>query len=84
MEAESARAKWVRMHIREWALVAKLLRVVNGQAEPWPFSIGQMLEYLDKRFVEPCGRTVIDSVLAGIAFVQKAGGVEDDERVTSL
>ena len=66
------RAATIRQRIREWR---KLRAFCFGVVElAWPPNLGIVLDYLQERVAEPCARTVPESVLAAINFMEKAGG----------
>lgn len=46
----------------------------------WPPHLGIVLDYLQERVAEPGARTVPESVLAALNFMEKVGGVTVNER----
>ena len=45
--------------------------------------VAAVLEYLEARATEPCGRTVPQGVLDALKFIESAGGVPDADKVSS-
>ena len=76
-----ARARTIRKRIREWIKAeAWFLRVIGTC---WPGSAGDVVDYLHDRAGEPCARTVPSSILGALSFVEKAGGVPAEDRLSA-
>ena len=78
--AGRARAKTMRQRVRHWSRIMRWLRVAQPTlVRPDEAAIA---EYLEMLFQEPCSRTVPQSVLEAIAFVEERGGLPKEERVS--
>ena len=76
-----ARARTIRKRLREWVKAeAWFLRVVGTC---WPRSASDVVDYLHDRAGEPCARTVPSSILGALSFIEKAGGVSFEDRLSA-
>ena len=76
-----ARARTIRKRIREWVKAeAWFLRVVGAG---WPSTAGDVVDYLHDRAGEPCARTVPSSIVGALSFIEKAGCVPMEVRLSS-
>ena len=75
-----ARARTIRKRIREWAKAESWLSRVTGAG--WPGSAGDVVDYLHDRSEEPCARTVPASIVGALSFLEKAGGVPLEARLS--
>ena len=73
------RASTIRKRVREWRKIRAYSMSVCGS--PWPDHVGVLLDFILERVEEPCGHTVPESILATLAFMEKAGGVASGERL---
>ena len=46
--------------------------------------VGVVLDYLQDRIAEPCGRTVPEAVLEALVFMEKKGGYDAGKRLADL
>jgi hypothetical protein len=79
--AGKARAGTIRGRIRE---VERCLDWYQVQ-EPgiaWPRHEFVVADFLEERAAEPCGRSIPQSLLNGFAFVEEAGGVPVEDRIS--
>ena len=75
-----ARARTIRKRIREWAKAEAWFLRVCGFC--WPASAGEVVDYLHDRSEEPCARTVPSSIIGALSFLEKAGGVPLESRLS--
>ena len=75
-----ARARTIRKRVREWTKAEAWFLRVLGTC--WPTSASEVVDYLHDRAEEPCARTVPASVLGALSFVEKAGGVPLEVRLS--
>ena len=78
--AGNRRSGTIRARVRTWSNVRRWLLTVNGR--PWPSSAPEVLDYLDARMSEPCGKSVPKAVAASLGFVERAGGVAEEDRIS--
>ena len=78
--AGNRRSGTIRARVRTWSNVRRWLLTVNGR--PWPSSASEVLDYLDARMSEPCGKSVPKAVAASLGFVERAGGVAEEDRIS--
>jgi hypothetical protein len=76
--AGTAKWKTLRNRCKTWAKIRDWLRRVHGVR--FPAHVGHVIDYLQDLVSMGCGRSVPGSVAAALAFMEKAGGVE--ERIT--
>ena len=78
----SMHASTIRKRMREW----RKLRVfsLGLSACPWPKHIGVVLDYLQNRVAETCGRSVPNAILEALSFMERKGGVAADQRLADL
>ncbi|CAE8624964.1 unnamed protein product [Polarella glacialis] len=77
-----ARSRTLRKKVRTWLAIEKWLIATFGQS--WPSSAGQVVDYLEDRAQEPCGRTVPATAISSLRFFEKVGEVEERLADTSL
>ena len=70
--AGASRARTIRLRVRAWRKVRDFLQALHGV--PWPATAAQVVDYLEMRAGEPCGRTVPGSILSALAFVEEEYG----------
>ena len=73
-------ATTLKQRITMWQPVRRWLRADAGA--PWPTSAMQIVEYVEERADEPCGWTVPTTVASTLAFLEKAGGIRLEDRLS--
>eukprot|EP00974_Lingulodinium_polyedra_P008892 850562-Lingulodinium_polyedra.AAC.1 len=76
--AGASRARTFRTRVRTWKRVRDYLMAMYGIA--WPGTAMQIVDYLESRAEEPCGRTVPHSVLSALSFLEERGEVPVESR----
>ena len=74
-----ARYSTIRKRVREWRALRTFS--IGACGAPWPAHIGVVLDYLQERVEEPCGRTIPEAILATLAFFEKVGCVLSADRL---
>jgi hypothetical protein len=74
------RAKTIRMRLRMFLRFQTWLRISSGLS--FPAKITQISDYCEERAMEPCGKTVPQSILEAMAFMEDKGGVAKTERLS--
>ena len=69
----------LRARIRSWRHMRRWLEAAKEVS--WPRAVSDVLEYLECRAAEPCGRTCFSSALLGLAFMEQAGQLPRDQRL---
>jgi hypothetical protein len=78
--AGKLRPKTIRLRLRTFLKFQCWLRLASGVN--FPSSIVQVTDYVEERFAEPCPRTVPQSVLDSLAFMEDKGGVARQDRLS--
>ncbi|CAE8596253.1 unnamed protein product [Polarella glacialis] len=79
--SQGRRASTLRSRIKTWEKAGQwFLRTFGG---PWPRTVGQVLAYLEARLAEPCARTVPDTIVKTLTFIEVAGEVEAPSRLST-
>ena len=73
LAAAGLRASTLRKRVRTWIQVRAWLGDVHGAV--FPASIDMFLDYLKTRADEPCAKSVLQSAMAALAFMESAGRV---------
>ena len=76
-----ARLKTIRKRLREWGKAENWFLRVTGNA--WPVVPGEVVDYVHYRAEEPCALAVPGSILAALSFMEKAGGVKLEDRLSA-
>merc|ERR1712129_92488 len=69
----------LKAHIRSWRHMRLWLEAAKKAS--WPRSVADVLEYLESRAAEPCGRTCFSAALMGLTFMEQAGQLPRDQRL---
>ena len=75
------RASTLRTRIREWRRLRDWMQKVHKR--PWPTSAEQVVDLLEERALEPCGRTCFTSCLTAVIFAEAAGEVPLNLRLSA-
>ena len=51
--------------------------------EPWPSSVAHFIDYIQDLCESECPRTVPDSTLSALSFIEQAGEVEENSRIAT-
>ena len=79
--AGGARARTLRRRLRAWARLRDWLLGVRGLV--WPSGPADVVDYLEDLLRGRCARTVPDTVLGALAFMEEEGGVKDEDRCST-
>jgi hypothetical protein len=71
----SRRAKTLRNRARAWRNIRTWMMCLYEH--PFPSTLSQMLNYLEERALEPCGRSVPDAIAAALGVMESVGKVAD-------
>ena len=74
------RARTIRSRVRVWEKVRLWLQIVLGVV--FPTHLGHMLDYLGDLSPTACAKTFPSSVHISLAFIEKAAGVPESERIS--
>ncbi|CAE8676146.1 unnamed protein product [Polarella glacialis] len=69
-----ARSKTLRKKVRTWLVIENWLKATFGLE--WPTLASQMVDYIEDRATEPCGRTVPATAISALRYFEKVGEVE--------
>ena len=78
--AGASRARAIRLRIRTWRRVRDLLLCMHGV--PWPESSAQIVDYVEVRAAEPCGRTMPRLILSALGYLEERGEVPVEHRIS--
>ena len=76
-----ARSKTIRARARKWGAVRLWLKATFGL--PWPVVPVWLTDYLEMRASEPCAFNEINDTVAALYFIEKAGGVKPEDRIST-
>jgi len=76
--AGATRARTIRLRVRAWRKYRFWLMCAKGH--PWPGTLAEVLDYLDDLCNSGCARTVPDSWLSALGFMEEKGGYPLDKR----
>ena len=74
------RPNTIKNRLSHWKKFREWLQSAKGRRYIWPFTVSDVLDYLEHRFEEPCARTVPESVANAISYLERVGDVLDSER----
>ena len=78
--AGMARAKTIRQRVRQWRKVRFWMMFTFGI--PFPKKCHQMVDYLEDLVSGNCARTAPSSAVGALAFLEVAGEIPEEERIT--
>ncbi len=78
LAAAGRRLRTLRKRVNAWRALRRWLLAARGR--PHTDDVGDLLDYMEARAAEPCGRTVLDSLLALFGFVDSVMGRRGDDR----
>ncbi|CAE8672430.1 unnamed protein product [Polarella glacialis] len=68
-----ARAKTLRKKVRTWLVIENWLLATFGVG--WPAYASQVVDYIEDRAAEPCGKTVPATAISALRYFEKVGEV---------
>ena len=74
------RAKTLRGRARSFKRIASWMQSVQD-GEKWPASPQRLVDYMEARAAEPCGKTVLPNIVTTINFMEDVGGVAPEDRL---
>ncbi len=78
LAAAGRRVRTLRKRVNAWRALRRWLLAARGR--PHTSDVDDLLDYMEARAAEPCGRTVLDSLLALFGFVDAVMGRRGDAR----
>ena len=82
LEVQSGRdrPRTIRNRLGPFKKFAEWIRMVREFQSVWPYGVPEVLDYLETRFDEPCARSVPESVVSALAYMEKIGNVAERRR----
>ena len=77
------RGRTIRSRVQVWRKFDVWLRFVYSKASAWPYSIAQVVEYLEQLAALPCPRSTPVAVVKGLSYLERAGEVPEHQRPTA-
>ena len=74
------RSRTVRQRVLVWRKVR--LWLLRSYGCCWPQSSAQLIDYLEARAQEPCGKTVPQSILSALSFIESCADVDRNARLS--
>ncbi|CAE7320250.1 unnamed protein product, partial [Symbiodinium pilosum] len=78
----AARATTIRSRVHEWKRAERHFHAIT--AHTGPTRVGVLLDYFHECRLEPCARSVPSAILKSSSFMEKAGGVPEQDRFSVM